>query len=75
MIPFVIDTTQEPPEGIKFENGKIFMNTRDPEIAEKMQDRILGEIKNKEEVEDLSTLFMNHRIRMAADLALFDDLE
>lgn len=36
LIPLIVDFSQEPPEGIRFEEGKIFMNTKDPEIAEKM---------------------------------------
>jgi len=75
MIPLVIDFSQDPPEGIRFENGKIFMNTKDPEIAEKIADRLMSEVHNREEVADLETLFMNHRLRMAADLDLFDELE
>ena len=51
------------------------MNTKDPEIAEKMQEKLLSEVKNREEIQDLETLFMNHRLRMAADLDLFDELE
>lgn len=75
MIPLVVDFTQQPPEGIKFENGKIFMNCKDPEIAEKIADRLLSDVVNREEIIDLETLFMNHRLRMANDLDLFDDLE
>jgi hypothetical protein len=75
MIPLVVDFSQEPPEGIRFKEGRIYMNTKDPEIAEKMQNRLLAEVKNKEELMDLETLFMNHRLRMAADLDLFDELE
>lgn len=75
MIPLVLDFSQDPPEGIRFENGKIFMNTKDPEIAEKFADRLMSEVLNREEVADLETLFMNHRLRMAADLDLFDELE
>jgi len=75
MIPLVVDFSQQPPEGIRFKDGRIYMNTKDPEIAEKMQDRLLAEVKNKEELQDLETLFMNHRLRMAADLDLFDELE
>lgn len=51
------------------------MNCKDPEIAEKIADRLMGEVVNREEIVDLETLFMNHRLRMANDLDLFDDLE
>ncbi len=74
MIPLVIDFTQEPPEGIKFENGKIFMNTKDPDTAEKMQEKVFSQIQNKDELQDMTKLFLNHRLRLAADLDLFEDL-
>jgi len=51
------------------------MNCKDPEIAEKIADRLMSDVSNKEEIIDLETLFMNHRLRMANDLNLFDDLE
>lgn len=75
MIPLVIDTTTAPPEGIKFEDGKIFLNTKDPNIADKMEQALMKDVKNKEELDDLTTLFMNHRLKMAADIDLFDELE
>jgi hypothetical protein len=51
------------------------MNCKDPEIAEKIADRLMSDVVNREEIVDLETLFMNHRLRMAADLDLFDELE
>lgn len=75
MIPLKIDFTQQPPEGIRFEKGIIYMNTKDPDIALKMHDRIISEVTNLEDIEDLSTLFLNHRLREASDLDLFDKLE
>lgn len=75
MIPLVVDFSQAPPEGIKFEDGKIFLNTKDPDVAEKIAENLLKEVPNQEELQDLTTLFMNHRLKMAADLDLFDELE
>jgi len=51
------------------------LNIKDPDIAEKMNDRLLAEVKNKEDLQDLETLYLNHRLRMASDLDLFTELE
>lgn len=75
MIPLVLDFSQEPPEGIRFQAGKILLNTKDPAIGEKIQNRLMDEVDNKEELHDLETLYINHRLRMAEDLDMFDNLE
>lgn len=40
-----------------------------------MCEALMKEVTNKDEVDDLTTLFMNHRLKMAKDLDLFDELE
>lgn len=40
-----------------------------------MNERLLAEVNNKEDLQDLETLYLNHRLRMASDLDLFTELE
>lgn len=76
LTPLIVDFTQPPPEGIRFKEGRIYMNIKDPDIAQKMQDKLLADNSEKEEEQkDLETLIINHRLKMAEDLDLFEGLE
>jgi hypothetical protein len=50
------------------------MNIKDSEVTEKVHANLHLDPEKMEELRDLETLYLNHRLKAAADLELFDEL-
>lgn len=60
-IPLEIVFDQEPPEGLKFENGKIYVNTKDPMAYKRLHLTAVGRFieENGEKVERCLARILN----------------